>query len=267
MRRFTGSSPVITTNIKKPVHKAGFLFASFSNHRYIFMCILDGISIMKRLLREEARRLRTEGLSVREIAKILNISLSTASVWVRDIRLSQTQIEILKANQRLYGAQNAGANSNRENGRKRRLVYQQEGKIKAHEMRPLHMMGCMLYWAEGAKSRNRIYFANSDPNMHKLFVRFLREELNVIDSQITIYIHCHTSQPDEMQAIEDFWFKCLNLSRSNHRKTYIKKGSEVQHSILEHGVCGVGVHRTDLVQHIFGAIQEYGGFDNPDWLF
>lgn len=230
------------------------------------MRITFGVSIMKRELREEARRLRTEGMSVREIAKTLKISLSSASTWVRDIALSETQIETLKANQRLYGAQNAGAASNRENGRKRRALYQEDGKIKAREMRPLHMMGCMLYWAEGAKSRNRIYFANSDPNMHKLFIQFLREELNVMDSEITIYIHCHTNEPDEMQAIEDFWFKCLNLSRSNHRKTYIKKGSEVQHSILEHGVCGVAVYRTDLVQHIFGAIQEYGDFDNPNWL-
>ncbi|MBZ0284116.1 MAG: hypothetical protein K8L97_25475 [Anaerolineae bacterium] len=221
---------------------------------------------MKRKLREEARRLRTEGMSVREIAKTLNISLSSASTWVRDITLSETQVEALKANQRLYGAQNAGAASNRENGRKRRVSYQETGKIKAQEMRPLHMMGCMLYWAEGAKSRNRIYFANSDPNMQKLFIRFLREELNVTDSEITIYIHCHTSDPDEMYAIEDFWLNCLNLARSNHRKTYIKKGSEIQHSILEHGVCGVAVYRTDLVQHIFGAIQEYGGFDNPNWL-
>jgi len=217
--------------------------------------------------RDEARSLRQQGMSVREIAKVLNISLSTASIWVRDITLSEDQVEKLKANQRLYGAQNAGAASNRENGRKRRTLYQEDGKIKAREMRPLHMMGCMLYWAEGAKSRNRIYFANSDPNMHKLFIRFLREELNVSDSEITIYIHCHTSDPEKMHEIEDFWLNCLNLARSNHRKTYIKKGSEIQHSILEHGVCGVGVYRTDLVQHIFGAIQEYGGFDNPDWLF
>ena len=28
----------------------------------------------------------------------------------------------------------------------------------------------------------------------------------------------------------------------------------------------VVVHDTHLVQSIFGSIQEYGGFDRPEWL-
>jgi hypothetical protein len=51
------------------------------------------------------------------------------------------------------------------------------------------------------------------------------------------------------------------------RKTYTKKGSEIKRSILEHGVCGVGVYDVELVQHIFGAIQEYCNFSRPEWLF
>ena len=37
------------------------------------------------------------------------------------------------------------------------------------------MAGCMLYWAEGAKERNVVKFANSDAAMVRFFVRFLRE--------------------------------------------------------------------------------------------
>ena len=222
---------------------------------------------MKRLLREEARKLRSGGMSVRNIATTLNISLSTASNWVRDIILTDQQVESLKANQRKYGAQNAGAQANRRKHKVDRTAYQESGRAKAKEMRPLHLAGCMLYWAEGGKMRNRLYFANSDPNMHSLFMRFLREEMSVRDAEIVIYIHCHTSEPEEMRKIEDFWVNCLHLTRSNLRKTYTKKGSEIQHSVLKYGVCGVGVYKTELVQHIFGAIQEYGGFDNPDWLF
>lgn len=231
------------------------------------MKIAFDASIMKRKLREEARRLRTEGMSVREIAKTLNISLSSASTWVRDITLSETQVEVLKANQRLYGAQNAGAASNRENGRKRRASYQEEGKTKAREMRSLHIMGCMLYWAEGSKGRNGIYFVNSDPNMMRLFMRFLREELDVQDSEVAIRIHCHTSEMEEIRRIEAYWADVLRLPLSNVKKTYVKEaGISTRQNRLENGVCDVRVHRTDLVQHIFGAIQEYGGFDNPDWL-
>jgi hypothetical protein len=35
---------------------------------------------------------------------------------------------------------------------------------------------------------------------------------------------------------------------------------------LPYGVCTVYVHSTRVVQHIYGAIQEYGGFDEPAWL-
>jgi len=36
---------------------------------------------------------------------------------------------------------------------------------------------------------------------------------------------------------------------------------------LPYGVCTVGgISQTRIVQHIYGAIQEYGGFDEPRWL-
>jgi hypothetical protein len=28
----------------------------------------------------------------------------------------------------------------------------------------------------------------------------------------------------------------------------------------------LSVHETQLVQHIYGAIQEYGGFEREEWL-
>lgn len=222
---------------------------------------------MKRELRLQARELRSNGVSVRQIAKTLNIALSSASTWVRDIELTADQVEKLQQNQHRYGAQNKGAATNREKGRIRRLGFQQAGREKARQMSPLHLEGCMLYWAEGGKDRNRLYFANSDPNMHRLFMKFLREEMRIENSEITIYIHCHTDDAEKMNILEEYWLQLLQLPRSCHRKTFTKKGSEIQHSVLHYGVCGVGINRSEIVQHIFGAIQEYGGFDNPDWLF
>ena len=140
-------------------------------------------------------------------------------------------------------------------------------EFREYIQNPKFAIGIALYWAEGAKNKNRLYFANSDSNMHLLFIRFLRQEMDVSDDDITIYIHCHTADQNEILVIEDYWVSLLNLSRSNLRTTYTKKGSQIQHSILKHGVCGVNVSNVKIVQHIFGAIQEYGGFDNLDWLF
>ncbi|MCA9419299.1 MAG: helix-turn-helix domain-containing protein, partial [Candidatus Omnitrophica bacterium] len=40
---------------------------------------------MKRELREQARQLRQNGISVREISRTLGVSKGSVSVWVRDI--------------------------------------------------------------------------------------------------------------------------------------------------------------------------------------
>jgi hypothetical protein len=50
----------------------------------------------------------------------------------------------------------------------------------------------------------------------------------------------------------------------NHTPT---SSSGMKTNRLPYGVCNVRVLRsTALVQHIYGAIQEYGGFEEPRWL-
>lgn len=143
---------------------------------------------------------------------------------------------------------------------KTREYYQQSGREMASEARPLHLKGCMLYWAEGAKARNAIYFANSDPNMMHLFTRFLREELKVKDEAVRLLIHCHSDDPVEVRRIEQYWLDLLELPAASLNKTQIKRGSDTRKNRLVNGVCSIRVFSTELTHHIYGAIQEYGGF-------
>lgn len=220
---------------------------------------------MKRA-REEARQLRRRGMSVGAITKITGASKSSVSLWVRDIELTDEQKASLKENQRQWAGQNAGAQSNRQKGLELRGEYQQAGRAKAREGRPLHLIGCMLYWAEGAKARNSLIFVNSDPNMMILFVRFLRVEMLVTDSDFVLYIHTHTNDSNKIDRIKKYWAELLGLPSQSIKKVFIKKGSEAHHRVLENGVCTIRVYKSELVQHIYGAIQEYGGFQNPEWL-
>lgn len=218
-------------------------------------------------MREHARKMRQDGMSVRDIAKTLEVARSSVSIWVRDIELSDNQIEKLKENQRQYGGHNKGGRTNRAKYRDMRLAYQEQGRARARDGSSLHLVGCMLYWAEGAKGKNKVYFVNSDSNMHLLFMRFLREEMGVKDNEFSIYIQTHFQDPQQIREIEMYWTNLLHLPQSALRKTHIKKGSETRQNKLTNGVCGVMVGKTQLIQHIYGAIQEYGGFENPDWLF
>jgi hypothetical protein len=149
----------------------------------------------------------------------------------------------------------------------RRKSFQDVGRAVAKQKRPLHMMGCMLYWAEGSKEKNQIAFVNSDVNMMKTFVLFLRSELQVRTEEIKVHIHCHTNDAEQIKRIQNYWIDILSLAADAMKTPRIKRGSEYRINRLENGLCTIRVHRTDLLHHIYGAIQEYGGFDNPDWLF
>ncbi len=129
----------------------------------------------------------------------------------------------------------------------------------------------MLYWAEGSKDRNQLCFANSDVNMVKAFVSFLRECLEVPDEDFTIRLNVYLGNGLSIEAIEDHWLRALSLPRSclrghqiNHFPTS-SSGKRVNR--LPYGVCALRVNKsTWIVQHIFGAIQEYAGFEEPRWL-
>lgn len=222
---------------------------------------------MKLEVREQARQLRSEGMSVRVIAQTLRVSRGSVSVWVRDIELTEEQKIELKNHQRKVGETNVGGQANRQIFMEKRIGYQEVGRVRAREGSPLHLMGCMLYWAEGGKTRrNSVDFANSDPNMMRLFIKFLREEMNVQDEWFRIQIHCHTFDVDEIKRIENYWLNVLALRQSALKKTQVKQGSETRINRLENGVCAIQVHRSEIIQQIYGAIQEYGGFENPNWL-
>jgi hypothetical protein len=129
----------------------------------------------------------------------------------------------------------------------------------------------MLYWAEGSKSRNSTVFANSDLPMVVLFVRFLRDAMGVAPEDITVRLNVYLTNGLTLREIEDHWLWALELPRSSLRKPMINhtptSSSGRKRNKLPYGVCTIRVKRsTWLVQHIYGAIQEYAGFDEPRWL-
>lgn len=222
--------------------------------------------LAKRETKAEARKLRKQGMAITDIAKVLEVAKSSVSLWVRDIELTPAQVEVLRKSHRRYVGQYKGSRANADKQRAVRLQYQLNGRERASSL-DLHLAGCLLYWAEGAKARNEVYFVNSDPEMMKLFIRFLREEFSIPNEDLTLYITCHFPDRERQEQVEQYWLDLLQLDKACLRKTQVKKGSEFRVNTLVNGVCGLRVAKsTWLVQHIYGAIQEYAGFENPDWL-
>lgn len=128
----------------------------------------------------------------------------------------------------------------------------------------------MLYWAEGAKQKNTLKVTNSDPELLAFFADFLRRELGVPSERMRLYCNLFADHLDRQWEIEDFWLRRLRLDRSSLRKSvvnvYSKHSKRTRIGKLPYGTSALVVNSTRIVQTIYGSIQEYGGFDRPEWL-
>lgn len=226
---------------------------------------------MKTEEKNKARELRIQGIPIKKISKILNVSKSTVSLWVKDIKLTEEQIEANKLLNPIYNVSLNGAQARAEKARLQRIEFQEFGKTRAKENNPLHQMGCMLYWGEGDKNKNSCGLANSDPNLLKFFLKFLIESYNISTDMITFRVNCHLNNDLTIEQIENYWLNILNLPKSCLRKPIINTKSSASKekkdkNILPYGTGHIRVNSTELVQNIFGAIQEYGNFINKEWL-
>jgi hypothetical protein len=224
--------------------------------------------------RSRARKLRRDGVTYRQIAAQLGIAVNTAYRWSHDIELSACQRQ--RNRRGPTGKQDPALVAKRADAwsqrcRARRAVYQDEGRARARaDHDPLHLQGCMLYWAEGTKDCNAARFSNSDIAMSALFCRFLRESLHVPTDQIQLRLNVYTNNGLTIAEIEQHWLALLDLPTACLRKHALNKlptsSSGASRRRLVYGVGSLVVQRTWVVQHIYGAIQSYAGIDRPDWL-
>jgi hypothetical protein len=209
----------------------------------------------------------------KRIAAEVGVSVGSVFLWAGDIQLTEEQHA-----QNLRGPRgpvNAGRLREQaakwgESCRAKRRAYQEQGRLRARGGDSLHLAGCMLYWAEGSKSRNALAFVNSDASMMLCFRRFLTDALNVPASQIRLRLNVYTGNGRSIEEVERYWLEllalpatCLRKHTVNHRPT---SSSGRARNKLPYGVCTLVVHNTQVVQHVYGAIQEYGGFEEPAWL-
>jgi len=221
--------------------------------------------------RDLARRLRrSEGLPIKEIARQIGVSISSVSTWVRDIELTAEQHLALRARNPAYNRQLSGWREAAARHRANRVAAQESGRALARSGGRFHLAGCMLYWAEGSKGRNQLRFSNSDPEMIRFFVAFLKEYFQLDDRDIRITCHLFADHIERQREIERFWLNAAGLPEESLRRSvvnvYSRYSKRKRVNKLPYGTCRVVVSRTWLTQSIFGAIQEYASFDRAEWL-
>lgn len=119
-------------------------------------------------------------------------------------------------------------------------------------MNKLDIIGLALWWAEGTKIRPdkrwqgkfnySVEITNTDSEIIKTFLRYLRERLNVQNDRIKIQLQIHES--DSQEVLEEYWVRETGVPRSRFNKTIIRPiGKKIGKS---KGTCKVRVHSKSL---------------------
>jgi transcriptional regulator with XRE-family HTH domain len=213
---------------------------------------------MKTDEQRQARELRAQGCSVKEIERRLGVSRSSVSRWVRDVELGKEQRRALA--ERVTEGRLRTAEHKAAAARRVRTGYQDDGRRLARERGSSYAAGCMLYWAEGDKRRDAVGLTNSDPNLLSFFADFLRDHFGVSEEAFGVRCNLFADHVERQHEVEQFWLTTLGLPGECLRKSvvnrYSKYSAKKRTNKLPYGTCRLLVCSTRVVQTIYGSIQE-----------
>lgn len=182
-------------------------------------------------LRAQARDLREQGWSYDAIARKLRVSKSSLSLWLRDLPKPEAYHpgeppQGWKAEEWAdFCARRREIYRRRKAEERRQEVMEAAGDVGELSDRELWLVGVMIYWCEGAKSKpwrrqKRADFINSDPQLVQLYVRFLAHLGYPVD-QLILTVHIHENA--DVDAATRFWAEIVGASLTQFNKPTIKK--------------------------------------------
>lgn len=223
----------------------------------------------KYLEKSQAIEMREKGLQIKDIAEKLGVSKGTVSVWVRHIELSAKQICELQERKITFldKGREKGSKKLKEKYGEMRETYREAGRQVAQDCiaknnNSNHLKACLLYWAEGTKSRNRFEFTNSDPIMIKMVSDFLLSQyFNLKEDDIKMSLNCY-DDIHTIDEIEAHWDNIIGFKTIKKKHT-VKKSTwcpdQGRHNKYPYGVCRLTVNKTEVIQHVYGALEIYVG--------
>jgi hypothetical protein len=141
----------------------------------------------------------------------LGVAKSSVSVWVRDVDfIARPRSNARKRGpNRLQMAKQAEIESALQWGR---------DIIATLSERDFLIAGAALYAGEGAKRDGSILFANSDPRMVLLFVRWLRHFFPVDESRLRMRLYLHEGL--DLQVATLFWSRLTGIPETQFTRPY-----------------------------------------------
>ncbi len=222
--------------------------------------------VVKSKERIRVRKLRQDGMSIGDIAETVGVAKSSASMWCREIGLSDEQIEVL-AGQGAYGAY-LGRLRAAENRRRERLMRMEKcmeiGRVKVGNLsdRDLFMAGLAMYWAEGSKKRGRVILINSDSAVIKLWILWLQKFAGLGKEDLIGRVGINEIHQCRIEEVQRYWslqsaIPLSQFSKASFKRVRNKKVYENQAN--HYGSLNVIARKsTNLLYEILGMIRTAG---------
>jgi len=125
----------------------------------------------------------------------------------------------------------------------------------------LKIAGSMLYWTEGGRANptKRMWtvdFTNSNPQMIRLFLKFLRKICGIDEKRLRVLLYCYADQ--NIEALKKYWHKTTRIPLGQFTKPYVRKDFLLEKSgKMKYGLVHVRYSDKKLLLQIEKWIEEY----------
>jgi len=207
--------------------------------------------------REKALELRKKGMSYSQIKKLLKVSKSTLSLWLRDYPLSRERIrELRDCNEQRIERCRETKIKNRE--QKLKNIYNSEKiAILPLSKRELYIAGLFLYWGEGSKIIGAaLSISNSDPTVLKFFISWATRILVFPKERLKVYLQLYNDM--DVQKELNYWSELLNIPLYQFSRPYIKKTSSqrINHKgSFGHGTCQIRAGDVNIANKVLMGLR------------
>lgn len=204
-----------------------------------------------------ARDLRADGWTMPEIAAELGVSRSSVSLWTRSVEFTPR-----RPPRSGYTKREPNALERRKADEIDRLLVEGRARIGVLSERDLLIAGAALYAGEGSKTPGELRFANSDPRMILLFLRWLRTFFDVDEARLRLRLYLHDGL--DIDAANAFWSELTGIPvvqfRAPYRAVPDPSIRTTKHEFGCPSVCfgGVLAHRT-----VMGLVDALLASDAP----
>lgn len=189
---------------------------------------------------QKVEQLYRSGLSVRQVAEKMHL----------------THASINHAMRRYHLKRRTPIQTNRIQFYRSPLSFNPKKKLTPKENQ-LKTAGLMLYWGEGGKSiKSRHFsvdFANSNPDMVKLFIKFLRKIYQVNESRLRCLLYCYPSH--NVKRLVDYWSNITKIPIGQFTKPYVRKDGGNIRDKMEYGLIHIRYTDKRLLELILKEIR------------